>query len=60
MDVVVYPEEISLTVTERDIRRGYIEYECPECDGTGVFEITETESQPCNYCKTRGTITASI
>lgn len=60
MKAIVYPLEREVEVTEENIEMGVIHIECPECSGTGVFWITDEHSQPCNRCKTRGLISASL
>jgi DnaJ-class molecular chaperone len=37
----------------------YFTFPCPDCEGTGVFSITNTDSQPCVVCKTSGVIWVS-
>jgi DnaJ-class molecular chaperone len=48
------------TATAKEIQRGYTTIECPSCKGTGVFEITDTDSQDCVECSTKGELTVSI
>lgn len=42
------------TVTEEEIEEGYTTIECPSCRGTGVFNITDADSQDCVECSTEG------
>jgi hypothetical protein len=50
------PEEASITVPVQDSELGITWISCPECQGAGVFEITDKDRQPCNYCKTLGSV----
>jgi len=64
----IYPEssldEITVTVTQEDIKRGVVEFECPSCQGTGKAfwhpDYPEGEGPDCIPCSTRGTQCASI
>lgn len=62
-EVVVYRGDSKLTTTEvtkEEIGRGVTMIECPACEGTGVFWITEDHSQSCVECSTRGEVDVSI
>jgi len=50
----------TVDVDAADVRRGVAYLECPACNGTGVFEITDSDAQDCNKCKTRGEIPVSL
>ena len=53
-------ENVEILETPSEVRTGVTFIECPECFGTGVFEITDTDSQDCNYCKTAGEMPVTI
>jgi len=65
---VVYPtgslDDIRVEVTEQNVERGYIEFECPACEGTGVAfwhpAYPGREGPGCIECSTRGTRCASV
>jgi len=42
-----------IDVSERDIKRGYVRMDCPDCKGTGRFELPEGDCE-CNTCKGTG------
>lgn len=63
MKIEVYRGDSLITesiVTKEHIRRGYTTIECPSCEGTGVFEITDEYSQKCVECSTKGEIVVSL
>lgn len=43
-----------------DPSEGYTTITCPECEGTGIFFITDTDYQPCVLCKTSGSIWVTL
>jgi Zn ribbon nucleic-acid-binding protein len=47
-------------VTEEDVKNRYTRIECPSCEGTGVFEISEEDSQDCVECSTAGEIKVPV
>jgi len=47
-------------VTETDIKNRHTKIECPSCEGSGVFEITEDDSQDCVECSTAGKIKVPV
>ena len=47
-------------ITEEEFQRGYTTIDCPSCEGTGVFEITEKDSQDCVECSTKGELTVPL
>jgi len=58
--MVVYPRGEEVGVSEEDIRRGFTRIECLECEGTGVFVITDFDYQECVSCKGTGEVVVSI
>jgi hypothetical protein len=48
-----------IMVTEEEALEGVVFIECPECEGTGLFEMADGEFQPCNCCKTTGLMAIS-
>lgn len=50
-------ENLENYLLEIDLSQGeYQQIVCVECHGTGVYWITETDSQKCNHCKANGKI----
>ena len=47
-------------VTEEDVKNGHTTIECPSCEGSGVFEIAEEDSQGCVECSTAGEIKVPV
>lgn len=56
----VYPSGQDITVTEQELAHGITHIECPACNGTGTFSITNQHSQDCVRCSTRGTIAVTL
>jgi len=64
----IHPEgtlgETIIEVTQEDIERGVVEFECPCCEGTGEAfwhpAYPENEGPDCIECSSRGTRCASI
>lgn len=50
----------NVTVTEEDFKRGWTWIVCLDCDGTGIFEVTDTHKLTCVPCKGQGKMRASI
>lgn len=47
-------------VTEEDVKNRETTIECPSCEGTGIFDITEKDSQDCVECYTAGEIKVPV
>lgn len=57
----IYPGgDRRVSVSPADVARGFVEVECPACEGTGEFVITDDHSQPCVRCSSRGQVVVSI
>jgi len=50
--------EVEIEVSEEDVRRGYAEVGCFECEGTGWWAYMEPEEPggPCVTCKGTGKV----
>lgn len=47
-------------VNKEDVKNRSTRIECPSCEGTGIFWITDEESQDCVECCTRGDIVVPL
>lgn len=59
-EMVVYPRGEEVEASYEDIERGFTRTECFECDGAGVFVITDYDYQECVSCKGSGEVVVSI
>lgn len=60
MKAIIYPRDEEIEVSREEVRRGVTHVVCLACDGTGVFSITERESQECVSCKGTGEVNVSL
>ena len=58
--MVVYPREERVEVSESDIKRGATRIGCLECEGTGDFSITDFDHQKCVSCGGTGEVFVSL
>jgi DnaJ-class molecular chaperone len=44
----------TIDITEENIKFGFIQRDCMECDGTGLFKMPDENELKCNACKGSG------
>ena len=44
---------VEIDVSKDDLERGFTKIDCPDCDGTGVFQLPEGSCK-CRNCKGTG------
>lgn len=53
-------ENLEFPVPMQEVRRGFTQIKCQACEGSGMFEITEKDSQKCVRCSGRGKIGVTL